>query len=243
MPKCSSFLYGEQFCSDELNRIHSAHKRHSNEAFGEVLEEKYMSTNYYKVISLPVKCVVGYGEKINHVSSTAQNSKTTGASQSMDDGSTSTCSDDEKDYAIHTDDIRKPFSPQTSITTSPTLSGTREPSLTSPIFGFPSMAFFKSTQSRRTDFYPYHQQHHHPHPQLPPRGNLTGQAYFNNFKPPAAFSHARDEENDTEDGNSGIGSELLVAAYNVNILFKLPTVSCVITSQIDNIHNLGVDEM
>ena len=133
----------------------------------------------------------------------------------MDDGSTSTCSDEEKDFTAHSNAMRKPFSPQTATSSSPTISAPREQSLPSPFFGFPSMALLKSTQSRRTDFHSHHQQHHHPQLQIPLRGDLTGQNFLNNFKPPAAFPHAHDDENDTEDGNGGIGSELLVAAYNV----------------------------
>ncbi|KAH9285625.1 Nucleolar protein 4-like [Echinococcus granulosus] len=193
LPKYSSFLYGEQFCGDEFTRIPPAPKRHSSEVFGETAGDRFIATNYHK------------------------KSKTTEASQSVDDGSTSTCSEEEKDFIVHANASRKPFAPQ-PVSTSPTTSAPREPSLSSQFFSYPTVPLLKSPQSRRTEF--HHHQHHHHHIPLSLRGDLTSQNFFNNLKPPTAFPHGHDDENDPEDGNGGIGSELLVAAYN-NFVRKL----------------------
>ncbi|KAL5967152.1 Nucleolar protein 4-like [Taenia solium] len=193
LPKYSSFLYGEQFCGDEFSRIPPAPKRHSSEIFGGATEDKFIATNHYK------------------------KSKTTEASQSVDDGSTSTCSEEEKDYTVHANANRKPFSSQ-PVSTSPTILAPREPSLGSQFFGYPPVPLLKSPQPRRTEF--QHHPHHHHHIPLSLRGDLTCQNFFNSLKPPAAFPHGHDDENDAEDGNGGIGSELLVAAYN-NFVRKL----------------------
>ncbi|VDM35152.1 unnamed protein product, partial [Hydatigera taeniaeformis] len=192
LPKYSSFLYGEQFCSDEFSRVPSAQKRHSSSVFGEAAEDKYISTNYYK------------------------KPKTGETSQSVDDGSTSTCSEEEKDYALQANANRKPFSPQ-PVSTSPNNLISREPPLSHQFFGYPTVPPLKPPQSRRTDF--QHHQHHH-HIPLSLRGEMNSQNFFNSLKPQATFSHGHDDENETEDGNGGIGSELLVAAYN-NFVRKL----------------------
>uniref|UniRef100_A0A5K3EXR1 SAM domain-containing protein n=1 Tax=Mesocestoides corti TaxID=53468 RepID=A0A5K3EXR1_MESCO len=175
-PKFSSFLYSEQFCGDKSNRMQPTQKRHLSEAFVDAAENKYLTTEFYK------------------------KPKITETTQSIDDGSTSTCSEEEKDFVMHNANNRKPFSPQPV-------------SSASPFFGFPEAPLLKPPQSRRSDDYQT----------LPAsgRGDLPGQSFFNSLKPPAVFSQSPDDENDVEDGSSSsIGSELIVAAYN-NFVRKL----------------------
>lgn len=96
----------------------------------------------------------------------------------------------------------------------------REVSFASQFFGYPNVPFLKSTQSKgRLDFSQHHQHSHHLPLSL--RGDLSTPNFFNNLKPPGILPHAHEEENDGDDSNGGVGSELLVAAYNASYYIPL----------------------
>ncbi|KAM3177075.1 hypothetical protein ACTXT7_005214 [Hymenolepis weldensis] len=129
-------------------------------------------------------------------------SKSSASPQSVDEASTSTCSDEGKDLPYHVAPNYKQFSPQVT----PTTCMKRDLSLSSRYSHYPTVPFLKSVESkRRVDYnhYPLHN-HHISEESL-------AKDFFNSIKPPGIFSYTPE---DGEDCNDGLGSELLIAAYN-----------------------------
>nr|CDS28675.1 hypothetical protein HmN_000029200 [Hymenolepis microstoma] len=171
--KSSSFLFGEQFSGYGLPP-HPNRKRHSVESF----KEQKDTSNHCK------------------------KSKSSASPQSIDEGSTSTCSDEDKDLSYQTTSNYKQFSSQISSTTCLN----RDFSSASHYPHYPNAPFLKSIESkRRADFNHYSSQNH----------RLSGESlkkdFFSSIKPSGIFPYILE---DGEDRNDGLGSELLIGAYN-----------------------------
>ncbi|VUZ41911.1 unnamed protein product [Hymenolepis diminuta] len=164
--KHSSFLYGEKFCNYEL-QTQSNRKRQ----LVEDIEE--------------------YNNRINH----NKKSKSSASPQSVDEGSTSTCFDEDKDFSNCTTLNRRLFSPQINSTASMS----RDVSL--QYLNYPNVPFLKSLElRRRTDCKHY-----------PPHDDSCNKDFLSGIKPPGIFPYLHE---DCEGRNDGLGSELLIAAYN-----------------------------
>lgn len=124
---------------------------------------------------------------------------------SAEEGSTSTCSDEDRSFSSRTTPNHKQLSPQIT----PNTSMNRDPSLTSQYSHYPNVPYLKSMDSeKRPDFNHYPLSSHHL------RGESFAKDFFNSIKPPGLFPYLNDE---ADDRNDGLGSELLIAAYNVSI--------------------------
>ncbi|VDO16909.1 unnamed protein product, partial [Rodentolepis nana] len=171
--KSSSFLFGEQFCGYGLP-THTNRKRHSVESF----DEHKNTSNHCK------------------------KSKSSASPQSLDEGSTSTCSDEDKDLSYQTTPGYKPFSSQIP----PTTCLNRDFSSASHYPHYPNSPFLKSVDSkRRPDFNHYPSQNHRI------SGESLKKDFFSSIKPSGIFPYILE---DGEDRNDGLGSELLIGAYN-----------------------------
>nr|CDS28673.1 hypothetical protein HmN_000029000 [Hymenolepis microstoma] len=170
-PKYSSFLYGEKFCNYELHS-QSNRKRQCEEDIGESND----GTNQDK------------------------KSKSSVSPQSADEGSTSTCFDEDRDFSNLTTPKQKQFSSQ--INSPMTMS--RDASL--QYFNYPSVPFLRSPELKgRADYIHCPLHNHHI------REDSCTKDFFSNIKPPGIFPYLCD---DSESRNDGLGSELLIAAYN-----------------------------
>lgn len=136
-----------------------------------------------------------------------QKSKLSASPQSVDEGSTSTCFDEDKDFSNCTTLNRRLFSPQINSTTSMS----RDVSL--QYLNYSNASFLKSLElRRRADCKHYPPHNHHI------KGDPCSKDFLSGIKPPGIFPYLHE---DCEGRNDGLGSELLIAAYNVSSLFTL----------------------
>ncbi|VDN97901.1 unnamed protein product [Rodentolepis nana] len=169
--KYSNFLYGEQFCNYELHS-QSKRKRQCEEDIGES------------------------NDGANH----DKKSKLSVSPHSADDGSNSTCFDEDRDLSNLTIPNRKHFSSQIN---SP-MAMSRDTPL--QYLNYPSVPFLRSPEFKgRVDYnhYPLHSHHI--------REDACTKDFFSSIQPPGIFPYLCD---DGESRNDGLGSELHIAAYN-----------------------------